>query len=154
MTGRIDKRLAELGIAPSEPPAPVGAYVPAIRTGNLVFTAGQLPLLEGKLVAVGKVPGDVGLDDARRAARQAAINAIAALGSVVESLDAVRRIVRLNVFVNSSAGFGQQAAVADGASELLAEVFGQVGRHTRCAVGVAELPLNSPVEIDLTAEVK
>jgi enamine deaminase RidA (YjgF/YER057c/UK114 family) len=138
------------------PPAatPVGAYVPIVRSGLLVFTAGQLPLKEGKLLAAGKVPTDVPLETARDAARQAVLNALAAVRGAIGSLDAVVRIVRMNVFVNSAVGFTDQAKVANGASEFLMQVFGDAGRHTRCAVGAAELPLNSPVELDLIVEVK
>ena len=136
------------------PPAtrPVGAYVPAVRTGRLIFTAGQLPFADGQLAAAGKVPADVPPPAARAAARTAALNALAAVRQLAGSLDAVTRIVRLNVFVNSSPGFTDQAEVANGASELLADIFDHAGRHTRCAVGVAELPLNASVELDMIVE--
>jgi len=125
-----------------------------VRSGGWIFTAGQLPLRDGKLTALGKVPSPVTLEQARAAARQAVLNALAAVRAEAGSLDAVARVVRLNVFVNSSGGFTDQAQVANAASELLAEVFGEAGRHTRCAVGVAELPLNAPVELDLIVEVR
>ncbi len=146
---RIAERLKELGFELPQPARPVGAYVPALRTGNLVFTAGQLPIAEGKLIAEGKVPADVPLELARTAARQALLNALSAAAEAAGSLDAISRIVRLNVFVNSIQGFTNQAKVADGASELLVKVFGDDGRHTRCAIGAAELPLNAPVELEL-----
>ena len=148
-----EQRLLDLGLELPDAPAPVGAYVPAVLAGGLVFTAGQLPMLDGKLTAIGKVSTDVPLDQAQAAARQAALNALAAVRAQVGSLDRLTRVVRLNVFVNSSPGFTDQAKIANGASELLVEVFGQAGRHTRCAIGAAELPLNAPVELDLIAEV-
>lgn len=148
----VEKKLSELGLTLPPVPAPVGAYVPAIRSGKLVFTSGQLPLKDGKLVAIGKVPADVPLEAAQAAAAQAALNALAAAKAVAGSLDAIARVVRLNVFVNSSAGFTDQAKVANGASEVLLKLFGDAGRHTRRAIGAAELPLNSPVVLDLIVE--
>jgi enamine deaminase RidA (YjgF/YER057c/UK114 family) len=123
------------------------------RAGNLVFTAGQLPGREGKLVATGKVPTDVSLEAAQKAAQVAVLNALAAVVGVAGSLDCVRRIVRLNCFVNSAAGFTDQAKVANGASELLTAIFGEAGKHSRCAIGAAELPLNAPLELDLVVEI-
>jgi len=148
-----EKRLTELGLELPPAAAPVGAYVPAVRSGNLVFTAGQLPMVNGELTAAGKVPGDVAIDAARAAGRQAALNALAAIAGLVGSIDCITRIVRVNVFVNSSAGFTDQAKVANGASEMLADVFGEAGRHTRCAIGAAELPLDAAVELDMVVEV-
>jgi len=150
----IDKRLAELGIELPEVARPVGAYVPVVRAGKLLFTAGQLPLRDGELIAVGKVPLDVDLQQAYDAAKQAALNALAAVKAETGSLDAVAQIVRVNCFVNSAPGFADQAKVANGASELLVDVFGSAGRHTRCAIGAAELPLNAPVELDLIVELR
>jgi enamine deaminase RidA (YjgF/YER057c/UK114 family) len=150
----IETRLKELGLELPAPATPVGAYVQAVRSGNLLFTAGQLPLRDGKLIATGKVPADVSLQDAQAAARQAVLNALAAAKSVLGSLDEIARIVRLNVFVNSAEGFTDQAKVANGASELLADVFGQAGRHTRCAIGAAQLPLNAAMELDLVLEIR
>jgi enamine deaminase RidA (YjgF/YER057c/UK114 family) len=148
-----DQRLAELGIKLPALAAPVGAYVPAVHTGEMIYTSGQLPMVDGTLLAKGKVPTDVPLELAQKCARQAALNALAAIRSVTGTLDVVKRIVRLNVFVNSGSGFVDQAKVANGASELLGEVFGPAGQHTRCAVGVAELPLNAPVELDVVVQV-
>ena len=148
-----EQKLKDLGIDLPPAPEPVGAYVPAVRTGNLIVTAGQLPFVDGKLAAVGKVPTDVPLAAAQAAASQAAANALAAVCGLVGSLDAVARIVRVNVFVNSAPGFTDQTKVANGASEILADVFGQAGRHTRCAIGAAELPLDAPVELDMIVEV-
>lgn len=149
----IEQRLRELNLTLPAAPAPVGAYVPAVRTSNLIFTSGQLPLRDGQLTAIGKVPNEVPLDSAQCAAHQAVLNALAAVKALVGSLDAVTRVVRLNVFVNSAVGFTDQAKVANGASQLLVELFGEAGRHTRCAIGAAELPLNAPVELDLVVEV-
>ena len=148
-----EKKLQQLGIELPPAAEPVGAYVPTVRTGQLVFTAGQIPTLAGQLVAAGKVPFDVSVEKAQAAARQACLNALAAVRAETGSLAAVTRIVRLNVFVNSSKGFVDQARVANGASDLLLEVFGPAGRHTRCAIGAAELPLDAPVELDLIVEV-
>ena len=147
-------RLAELNLALPPAPKPVGDYVPAVRVGFLVFTSGQLPLLDGALIATGKVGGAVSPDAAVAAARQAALNALAVAADAAGGLDQIRRIVRVNVFVASADGFTDQARVANGASDLLATLFGDAGRHTRCAVGVAELPLGSPVELDIIAEVR
>jgi len=148
-----EEKLQSLGIELPAPADPVGAYVPAVRTGNLVLTAGQLPMKDGALISAGKVPADVSLADAQLAARQALLNALSALKTQAGSLDNVSQIVRLNVLVNSSPGFTDQAKVANGASDLLLELFGQAGKHTRTAVGAAELPLNAPVELDITAEI-
>lgn len=148
-----EQKLQELGLELPAVAAPVGAYVPTVQTGNLVYTSGQLPTKDGKLIVAGKVPAEVSLEQAHAAARQACLNALSAVRAEVGSLDRVNRVVRLNVFVNSSAGFTDQAKVANGASELLAEIFGESGKHTRCAIGVAELPLNAPVELDLIVEV-
>lgn len=150
----VEQKIAALGLELPPCAAPVGSYVPAVRTGKLVFTAGQLPLRGGTLIATGKVPHDVPLDTAQAAARQAALNALAAVRSVAGSLDNVARVVRLNVFVNSTSGFTEQAKVANGASDLLVQVFGDAGRHTRCAIGAAELPLHAPVELDLVVELE
>lgn len=147
-----EKKLKELGIELPEAAKPVGAYIPTVRTGNLVLTSGQLPMAGGELLSTGKVPSDVSLEAAQTAARAAVLNALSAVRAEVGSLDAITRIVRANVFVNSAAGFTDQAKVANGASELLVEVFGEAGRHTRCALGAAELPLNAPVELDLIVE--
>ncbi len=147
-----EQRLKELGIELPPPAQPVGAYVPAVRTGRLIFTAGQLPMQNGQLPAAGKVPQTVSLAHAQAAARQAVLNALAAVRDSAGSLDGVARIVRLNVYVNSSPGFTDQALVANAASELLADIFGPAGAHSRCAIGAAELPLDAPVELDLIVE--
>jgi enamine deaminase RidA (YjgF/YER057c/UK114 family) len=149
-----EQRLLELQVELPEPPQPVGAYVTGIRSGNLIFTSGQLPFRQGKLLNEGKVPDPVTIKLAQACARQAAINALSVVRSLTGSLDAVVRIVRVNAFVNSCAGFTDQAQVVNGASELLVDIFGPSGRHSRCAIGAAELPLNAPVEIDLIVEVR
>lgn len=149
-----EQKIVELGLALPPAPKPVGSYVAAVRTDNTVYTAGQLPMKDGELMATGKVPADASIETAQAAARQAALNALAAIAGEVGELSAVRRVVRVNVFVNSAAGFTDQAKVANGASDFLAEVFGEAGRHTRCAIGAAELPLNAAVELDMVVEVQ
>ena len=153
MTGPAE-RLAELGLTLPPVAAPGGAYVPAVRSGAFVYTSGQLPTVDGKLPAVGKVGGEVSVSDAAALARTCALNALAAAASQAGGLDGIRRIVKVTGFVASAPGFGGQPQVVNGASELLIEVFGEDGRHARSAVGVAELPLNSPVEVELIAEVR
>jgi enamine deaminase RidA (YjgF/YER057c/UK114 family) len=147
----IDRKLRELGLELPPAPAPAGNYVPAVRAGQLVFTAGQLPFRGADLMATGKVPHEVPIEQAKACAAQAALNALAAFSSACP-LDRLARVVRVNVFVNSSPGFTEQAKVANGASDLLAAVLGDAGRHTRCAIGAAELPLNSPVEVDMVMQ--
>lgn len=149
----VQSRLAELGISLPEPAAPAGAYLPAVRTGNLIFTAGQVPFVDGKLPATGKVGAEVSAEDAKSYARQSAINAIAAVASMV-SLEDVVRVVKVVGFVASAEGFTGQSGVINGASELFAEVFGDAGLHARSAVGMAELPLGAPVEVEIVVEVK
>jgi enamine deaminase RidA (YjgF/YER057c/UK114 family) len=146
-------RLAELGLTLPPVAAPGGAYVPAVRTGQFVYTAGQLPVVDGKLPATGKVGREVSAADAAALARTCALNALAAAADAAGGLDAIRRIVKVTGFVASAPGFNSQPQVINGASELLLEVFGEAGRHARSAVGVAELPLDAPVEVELIAEV-
>ena len=148
----IADRLAELGLALPPVVPPVAAYVPATVSGNLVFTAGQLPMIGGVLPTVGKVGAEVGADEAKELARVSALNALAAVDTVIGSLDRVTRIVKVVVFVSSAPDFTGQPGVANGASELLGEVFGDAGIHSRSAVGVAVLPLDAPVEVELTVE--
>ena len=153
MSGAVD-RLAALGLTLPPVTAPVAAYVPALRTGPYVYVSGQLPVVGGKLPAVGKVGAEVSAEDAAAMARTCALNALAAAASVAGGLEAIRRIVKVTGFVASAPGFGGQPQVINGASELLIEVFGEEGKHARSAVGVAELPLNAPVEVELIAEVR
>lgn len=144
----IGQRLRQLGIDLPEVPAPVANYVPWVREENFVYLAGQIPFLNGELLSPGKVPQDVSIEDARAAARQCGINLIAALNAACDGdLSRVRRCMRLDGFVASNAGFNQQPAVVNGASDLMVEVFGDAGRHSRTAVGVNELPLNACVEV-------
>jgi enamine deaminase RidA (YjgF/YER057c/UK114 family) len=145
-------RLGELGVVLPQVAAPLAAYVPAVRTGNLVYTSGQLPLEAGKLARTGKVGADVSPEDAKAMARICALNALAAVDALV-GIDAVRRVVKVVGFVASAPGFNGQPGVVNGASDLLAEVFGDEGVHARSAVGVSELPLDAPVEVELIVEV-
>jgi len=145
-------RLAELGIELPAPVAPLASYVPAVRTGDLVYTSGQLPIVDGALAATGKVGAEVSVADAARHARTCALNALSAIDALV-GIDAVRRVVKVVGFVASAAGFAEQPQVVNGASDLLGEVFGAAGQHARSAVGVAELPRDAPVEVELIVEV-
>jgi enamine deaminase RidA (YjgF/YER057c/UK114 family) len=145
-------RLAELGLGLPAMPVPAGSYVPATRAGTLVFTAGQLPFVHGRLELTGKVGADVSAEQAYRLARVCALNGLAAVDDLV-GLDRVVRVIRVGGFVASAADFIGQPRVINGASELLAEVFGEAGRHARAAVGVAVLPLDSPVEVELIVEI-
>jgi enamine deaminase RidA (YjgF/YER057c/UK114 family) len=147
------ERLAALGLTLPAVAKPVAAYVPAVRTGSYVYTSGQLPLVDGKLQGSGKVGAEVTTQDAASLARIAALNALAAVASVAGGLDAIARIVKVTCFVASAPAFTGQAQVANGASELLIEVLGDAGRHARSAVGMAVLPLDSPVEVELIAEI-
>ncbi|MDP4586347.1 MAG: RidA family protein [Microbacteriaceae bacterium] len=146
------QRLAELGIAIPEVAKPVASYLPATTTGNLVFTAGQLPFVNGVLPATGKVGSAVSADNAQGFARTAVLNALAAIETAIGSVDRITRIVKLVVFVASEPDFTGQPGVANGASDVLVEIFGDAGRHARSAVGVAVLPLDAPVELELVVE--
>ncbi|MFS0885886.1 RidA family protein [Aeromicrobium sp. 179-A 4D2 NHS] len=151
--GAVVDRLASLGLTVPEVAAPVAAYVPAVLSGQYVHTSGQLPFVDGVLPATGKVGAEVSPEDAQEYARLCALNVIAAIGSVVD-LDSVVRVVKLGVFVASAPDFTGQPAVANGASELMAAAFGAAGSHARSAVGVAVLPLDTPVEVDAVVEVR
>ncbi|OPX07628.1 RidA family protein [Mycobacterium sp. AT1] len=146
------QRLAELGIELPAVVAPLAAYVPAVRTGNLVYTSGQLPMIDGKLPQSGKVGAEVTAEEAKGLARTCALNALAAVHSLV-GVDSVVRVVKVVGFVASAPGFNGQPGVVNGASELFGDVFGDAGVHARSAVGVSELPLNAPVEVELIVEV-
>lgn len=148
----VAARLAELGLELPAVATPAGAYVPALVSGSLVFTAGQLPFTDGVLPATGKVGADVSAEAAKTYAATAALNALAAVESVIGSLDRVTRVVKLTGFVASDPAFTGQPSVINGASELIGEVFGELGRHARSAVGVAVLPLDAPVEVELIVE--
>lgn len=145
-------RLEELGIALPEVAAPLASYVPAVRTGNLVYTSGQLPVESGRLAGTGKVGAEVSPEQGKAMARICALNALAAVHSLA-GIDAVTRVVKVVGFVASAPGFNGQPSVVNGASELFAEVFGDAGAHARSAVGVSELPLDAPVEVELIVEV-
>ena len=150
----IKEKLSSLGLTLPMAAAPVAAYVPAVKTGNLVFTAGQLPVVDGKLVLTGKVGSDVTPEDAKKMAEICALNALAAI-SLVADIDQIEKIVRVGGFVNGAPGFVAIPAVINGASELLIKLFGEVnGKHARTAVGVAELPLNAPVEVEMVVKLK
>lgn len=146
------ERLATLGLSLPAVPAPLAAYVPAVRSGGWVFTSGQLPLVDGKLRAVGKVGAEVSVEDAVDCARLAALNAVAAVAGELGGLDQIARVVKVVVFVAGAADFTEHPKVGNGASELLGHVFGEAGRHARSAVGCASLPMNSPVEVELIVE--
>lgn len=146
-------RLSDLGLTLPDAPKPVAAYVPTVRSGNLVYVSGQLPFLGGQLMASGVVPVQVSLETAQACARQCVLNALAALTGEIGSIDKVKRVVRVGCWVASAPGFGDQPKVANGASELLVEIFGDAGRHARAAVGSVALPLNTPVEIEFLFEV-
>jgi enamine deaminase RidA (YjgF/YER057c/UK114 family) len=149
----VEDRLAALDLVVPTVPAPVAAYVPAVRTGSYVYTSGQLPLSAGELLATGKVGAEVTPETAYDCARQSALNAIAAVASVVGDLDQVVRVVKATVFVASTTDFTGQPQVANGASELFGAAFGDAGQHARSAVGVPVLPLDAPVEVELVVEI-
>ena len=152
--GRIDDRLKELSITLADPAAPAGAYVPAIVDGDHVLTSGQLPLVDGALPVTGHVGAEVDPEQAKEMARLCVVNALAAIRSVVGDLDRVEQVVKVVGFVSSAPDFTGQPGVINGASELLGEVFGDAGEHARSAVGVAALPLGSPVEVEVTVRVR
>jgi enamine deaminase RidA (YjgF/YER057c/UK114 family) len=153
MPGRIESRLAELDIKLPEPPAPVASYVPYVVSGKLVFISGQVTMAEGGLKYVGALGGEISLDEGKAAARLCAINVLAQLRAAAGGdLDSVRRCVRLGVFVNAVRGYSQHPEVANGASDLIVEVFGDAGRHSRAAVGAGSLPRNVAVEVDAVFE--
>ena len=152
--GRIDDRLRELGLTLPPTRPPLANYVPAARTGNLVYTAGQVSGVAGGQEVKGRLGEDVSVEQGREAARICALNLLAALLTVLDSLDQVKRVVRVGGFVNSAPSFDQQPAVVNGASDLIVEVFGEQGKHARTAVGVAALPANFAVEVDMIVEVE
>lgn len=147
------QRLADLGLSLPGVPAPVAAYLPAVRFEDVVYTAGQLPLVKGALRAVGKVDAEVSVDEAVDCARIAALNGLAAVADLTGDLDVITRIVKVVVYVASGPGFTDQPIIANGASQLLGDIFGEAGRHARSAVGVAALPLDAPVEVELVVSV-
>ncbi|HEX3034696.1 MAG TPA: RidA family protein [Thermodesulfobacteriota bacterium] len=150
---KVEERLKELGIEIAESPAPLGAYKPAVVSTNFIFISGQLPLKGGKLLHKGKVGAGVSIEEGAEAARLAAINSLSIMKSELGNLDRVKRIVKMTGYVASAEGFDMQAKVVNGASEFFYQVFGENGRHARAAVGVYELPLGAPVEIEVIAEI-
>ncbi len=150
---QIEQRIIDLGFSLPETAKPLAAYIPAVQSGNLVFTSGQLPMIAGSLAETGKVGGSVSPERAKELATVCALNALAAVKTVVGDLDKIKRIVKVVGFVSSAPEFSGQPAVVNGASEFLGEVFGEKGIHARSAVGVAVLPLDAPVEIELIVEV-
>jgi enamine deaminase RidA (YjgF/YER057c/UK114 family) len=151
--GAVEDRLAELGLSVPDVAKPVASYIPALRSGSFVHTSGQLPMRAGELMATGKVGDAVSPEDAAACAQQCALNAIAAVKSEVGDLDVVKRVVKVVVFVASDPAFTGQPQVANGASDLLGRAFGEAGVHARSAVGVAVLPLDAPVEVEIVVEV-
>ncbi|MEK6642688.1 MAG: RidA family protein [Planctomycetota bacterium] len=147
------QKLTELGITLPGVTAPIGSYVPGIRTGNLILVSGQLPFVDGKLLAEGKVGADVTPDQAVKAARQAGLNALGIAAHTAGGIDHIARVIRLAVFVQSAPGFSDQPKIANGASDLMTEIFGDAGKHVRAAVGANELPRNASVEVELIVEV-
>ena len=148
----IEDRLKELDIQIPIPPSPAGSYIPVVTTGNLAFVSGQIPMREGKIIFEGKVPETQSVDSAREAAKICIINGLAQLKANLGSLDRITKFVRISGFVNSSSDFTEQPKIINAASDLLVEIFGDMAKHSRIAVGVANLPLNSTVEIDMIVE--
>lgn len=148
------QRLAELGLELPPAPKPLAAYVPAVRQGDLVYSSGQVPLRDGSLTTTGKVGAEVDLDTATDCARTAVLNAVAVIADLAGGVDQIARIVKVTVFVASAPDFTGQPQVANGASELLVDIFGENGRHARSAVGLTVLPLDAPVEIEVIAAVR
>lgn len=146
------ERLAELNLVLPNVAAPVGSYVPALRSGNHILTSGQLPFRDGEVICSGKVPSDVSVEEAAEGTAVAVLNALAAVADVAGGIDAIKRVVRVCVFVNSNSDFTKQPTVANGASDLIGKIFGDAGKHVRSAIGVAALPLNAAIELELVVE--
>lgn len=149
-----EAKIKELGLALPPPPMPVAAYVPAVKAGKLVFSSGQIPVVDGKLRYQGKVGGTLAEADGYQAARVCALNCLSAIKEVAGTLDSVARVVKVTGYVNSAPGFTRQPFVINGASDLLVEIFGEAGYHARSAVGVSELPLDAAVEVEIIIELK
>ncbi len=150
----IEEKIKELGYELPEAPKPLAAYIPAIKVDNLVFTAGQLPIIKGQLKFIGKLGIELTEEDGMKAAEISALNCLSVIKSVIGSLDKIDQVVKLTVYVNSADYFTNQPKVANGASELIGKIFGENGKHVRSAVGVNELPLNSPLEIEMIVKIK
>lgn len=149
----IEQKLIELGITIPAAPKPLASYIPAIKSGNLIFTAGQLPIKDGKLQFSGKLGENCNDEDAIKAAELCAINCLSAIKTQLNSLNEIKRIVKITVFVASASGFISQPKIANGASDFVVKLFGENGKHARSAVGVAELPMNAPVEVEMIVEI-
>jgi enamine deaminase RidA (YjgF/YER057c/UK114 family) len=149
----IEKKMRGLGLELPEVPKPVASYVPAVRSGNYVYTSGQVPFVKGELMHRGKLGGDLTIEQGYECARVTAMNCLAAVKSVIDDLDRVKQIVRVTGFINSAPGFSDQPKVLNGASDLLVEIFGERGKHSRLAIGTSELPLGAPLEIDMVVEI-
>jgi len=149
----IEKKMRGLGLELPEVPKPVASYVPAVRSGNYVYTSGQVPFVKGELMHRGKLGGDLTIEQGYECARVTALNCLAAVKSVIDDLDRVKQIVRVTGFINSAPGFTDQPKVLNGASDLLVEIFGERGKHSRLAIGTSELPLGAPLEIDMVVEI-
>ena len=149
-----EKKLQSLGLALPPPPKPVATYVPCVRSGKLLFLSGMIPMVEGKMAKVGKLGKELAIEEGQEMARITLLNALAVIKAECGSLDQIERIVRIGLHVASAEGFTQQSAVANGASDLLVQIFGEPGRHARLALGAAELPLNAPVELEMIVQVR
>lgn len=152
-TIKVEQKLKELGIEIPKVTAPLGSYKPAVISGNLIFVSGQLPLKDGTLLLKGKVGAEVSIEDGIEAARVAAINSVSVMKNELGNLNRITRVIKVTGYVSSAPGFDMQAKVINGASDLFYEIFGEIGRHARAAVGVYELPLGAPVEIEVIAEI-
>lgn len=150
----IEEKINQLGFTLPAAPKPLASYIPAVKSGDLVFTAGQLPIKDGSLVFKGKLGKELNEDDGKKAAQLCALNCLSVIKNEIETLDNIDRIIKLTVFVSSSEGFINHPQVANGASDLIKDIFGENGKHVRSAVGVAELPLNAPVEIEMIVRAK
>ena len=150
----IEGKINQLGFTVPAAPKPLASYIPAVKSGNLVFTAGQLPIKDGSLIFKGKLGKDLNEEDGKKAAQLCALNCLSVIKNEIESLDNIDRIIKMTVFVSSSEGFINHPQVANGASDLIKDIFGENGKHVRSAVGVAELPLNAPVEIEMIVRTK
>ena len=150
----IEEKIKELGYTLPETPKPLAAYIPAIQTGNYVYTSGQVPFADGELKYAGKIGFDLSIEEGQKAAELCALNSLSAIKSVIGDLNKIEQIIKVTVFVNSADAFTDQPKVANGVSEFLGKIFGEAGKHVRSAVGVNELPIDSAVEIEMMVKVK
>ncbi len=149
-----EAKLKAMGVEIPEPVKPLASYIPAVQVGNMIYTSGQIPMKDGKLLYTGKVGGEVTLEQGNEAARLCAINCLSAIKGVIGDLDKIERVFKVTGFVNSAAGFNAQPKVVNGASDFLGEVFGDAGKHARSAVGVSDLPIDAPVEVEVIVKLK